>query len=69
VVSSEAAKQTISEARTAAADVIAGRDDRVLVIVGPCSIHNPDQALEYAKLLKSKLPQWSNLVIIMRAYL
>jgi 3-deoxy-7-phosphoheptulonate synthase len=48
---------------------LAGNDDRVLVIVGPCSIHSPEQAIDYAKLLKSKIPEWSNLLIVMRAYL
>jgi len=41
----------------------------VLVIVGPCSIHSPEQALDYAKLLKEKIPSWPNLLVIMRAYL
>ncbi|KAH9921100.1 uncharacterized protein B0H18DRAFT_1021883 [Fomitopsis serialis] len=62
-------QRTIASARYAAAKILAGQDDRVLVIVGPCSIHSPSQAIEYATLLKSKMPEWSNLHIIMRAYL
>lgn len=62
-------QKTIASARYAAARILAGQDDRVLVIVGPCSIHSPSQAIEYATLLKSKMPEWSNLHIIMRAYL
>lgn len=62
-------QKTIASARYAAARILAGQDDRVLVIVGPCSIHSPSQAIEYATLLKSKIPEWSNLHIIMRAYL
>ena len=61
--------RTIASARYNAARIVAGHDDRVLVIVGPCSIHSPEQALAYAKLLREKIPTWPNLVIIMRAYL
>ncbi|KAI0043690.1 3-deoxy-7-phosphoheptulonate synthase [Auriscalpium vulgare] len=66
--SSAESQRTIAEARYNAARVIAGHDDRVLVIVGPCSIHSPEQALEYAHLLKAGLASWPNLLIIMRAY-
>lgn len=62
-------QRTIASARYHSAHILAGHDDRVLVIVGPCSIHSPDQALDYAKLLKEKMPSWPNLLIIMRAYL
>ncbi|KAJ6596765.1 3-deoxy-7-phosphoheptulonate synthase [Mycena sp. CBHHK59/15] len=68
IVSTANAQKTIASARYNAARIVAGHDDRVLVIVGPCSIHSPEQALEYANLLKSKIPAWSNLLIIMRAY-
>jgi len=43
---SDRAKATILKARNAAIDVIDGQDDRVLVIVGPCSIHDAAQGLE-----------------------
>lgn len=87
IVSSETSSKNIVEARQVAAKIIAGEDDRVLVIVGPCSIHDPAQAIgepgsrislvkfwtevsvEYAKRLQAKIPEWSNLLIIMRAYL
>ncbi|KAH9996146.1 3-deoxy-7-phosphoheptulonate synthase [Russula compacta] len=62
-------QRTIASARYHAARVLAGHDDRVLVIVGPCSIHSPEQALDYARLLKEKIPSWPNLLIIMRTYL
>jgi 3-deoxy-7-phosphoheptulonate synthase len=61
-------QQTIAKARFAAARILAGQDERVLVIVGPCSIHNPAQALEYARKLKEKMGSWDGLCIIMRAY-
>jgi 3-deoxy-7-phosphoheptulonate synthase len=69
IVSSPNSKKTIASARYSAARILAGHDDRVMVIVGPCSIHSADQAIEYANLLKSKIPSWNNLLIIMRAYL
>ncbi|GLB44113.1 putative stereospecific condensation of phosphoenolpyruvate (PEP) and D-erythrose-4-phosphate (E4P) giving rise to 3-deoxy-D-arabino-heptulosonate-7-phosphate (DAHP) [Lyophyllum shimeji] len=68
IVSSTNSQKTIASARYNAARILAGHDDRVLVVVGPCSIHCPEQAIEYAKLLKSKLDSWPNLLIIMRAY-
>ena len=69
ILSSAYSQKTIASARFAAARIVAGQDDRVIVVVGPCSIHSPDQALEYASLLKSKISSWGNLLIIMRAYL
>ncbi|KAG6902940.1 hypothetical protein C0995_009332 [Termitomyces sp. Mi166 len=69
IVSSPNSQKTIASARFNAARILAGHDDRVLVVVGPCSIHSTEQAIEYAKLLKSKIDSWPNLLIIMRAYL
>jgi len=60
--------KTVSNARQIAADIIAGRDPRVLVIVGPCSIHSPQLALDYASRLKDLAPSLEGLFIIMRAY-
>ncbi|KAJ7222468.1 hypothetical protein GGX14DRAFT_663871 [Mycena pura] len=68
ITSTANARKTIASARYNAARIVAGQDDRVLVIIGPCSIHSPEQALEYASLLKSKIPDWSNLLIVMRTY-
>ncbi|SCV73154.1 BQ2448_7079 [Microbotryum intermedium] len=61
-------KQTISASRLAVADVLAGISDKVVVIVGPCSIHNPQEAKEYAALLKQEAKGLDHLVVIMRAY-
>lgn len=69
IPASKKSQDTIARARFAAARIIAGQDDRLLVIVGPCSIHDPSQALEYAELLKAKIPEWDGLLVIMRAYL
>lgn len=69
IVPTEKSRQTIAKGRFEASRVIAGQDDRVLVIVGPCSIHSSEQAMHYARLLKEKIPTWQNLVIVMRSYL
>jgi 3-deoxy-7-phosphoheptulonate synthase len=44
------AAETILNGRQGAEDIIHGRDDRLLVIVGPCSIHDVESGLEYGKL-------------------
>lgn len=63
------AKQTIINGRRAIEDVIQGRDDRLLVVVGPCSIHDPKAALEYAhKLHKYSQTVSDHLLIVMRVY-
>jgi 3-deoxy-7-phosphoheptulonate synthase len=65
---SPAARETIAKARGQASAIISGLDDRLLVVVGPCSIHNVDAALEYGQKLKALMPELPGLVIIMRAY-
>ncbi|KAJ2614787.1 hypothetical protein H4S08_001547 [Coemansia sp. RSA 1365] len=65
----EPAAATIIEGRKAAEAIIRGEDDRLLVIVGPCSIHNPTSALEYAENLYEYAQTVSeDLCIIMRVY-
>ena len=61
-------RQVIARARYAAAQIISGNDDKLIVVVGPCSIHSTEQAIAYAKLLKEAMPRWDNLLIIMRSY-
>ncbi|GAB1316136.1 3-deoxy-7-phosphoheptulonate synthase [Madurella fahalii] len=64
------ALQTVVKGRRDAVGVIMGRNDRLLVIVGPCSIHDPATAIEYANRLKALSDKLSeDLVIVMRAYL
>ena len=48
---SERASNVVSDSRTAVSNVIAGRDPRLVVIAGPCSIHDPQAALEYGERL------------------
>jgi 3-deoxy-7-phosphoheptulonate synthase len=66
---SEAASTAVVESRTAVARVIDGKDDRLVVVVGPCSIHDPEAGLEYARRLKPLLDKLSpDLKIVMRTY-
>ena len=66
----EAVSARIAETRSAIRDLIHGRDPRrLLVVVGPCSIHDPIAALEYARLLeKTARATADQLVIVMRSY-
>ena len=64
----DAAKR-IAAQRIAIADILHGRSDRLLVVVGPCSIHDHDQAVEYARQLLPLAKQLANdLLIVMRVY-
>lgn len=57
------------EGRAAVEAIIRGDDDRLVVVVGPCSIHDPAQALVYAKKLKAYADEAKeDLAIIMRIY-
>src|SRR5688572_8099376 len=57
----------VSEQRRVVGDVITGRDRRLLVVVGPCSIHDPAAGLEYAERLKGAIERYADeLVIVMR---
>lgn len=60
----------VARGRRECKDIIHKRDDRLLVMVGPCSIHDPETAIEYAHKLKDLAAKLSgDLCIIMRAYL
>ncbi len=66
---SERASNTVADARTAVTDIVLGRDPRLAVVVGPCSIHDTVAALEYAKRLRDCIERHStSLVVVMRAY-
>jgi 3-deoxy-7-phosphoheptulonate synthase len=61
--------ELVERSRRAIADVLHGRDDRLIVVVGPCSIHDHDQALEYGHRLKAVADELAaDLLIVMRAY-
>jgi 3-deoxy-7-phosphoheptulonate synthase len=65
----ETASETIFGARGEIIDILNRRDDRLLVLVGPCSIHDTKAAREYAALLKGAIAEFSaDLRIVMRVY-
>lgn len=65
----ESGAQLVDEARHTISEILAGRDDRLLAIVGPCSIHDPEAALEYARKLKPLADRLArDLFVIMRVY-
>lgn len=64
------AQRTVVQGRKEAAAIITQHDDRLLVMVGPCSLHDPELALDYCQRLKALADKLQdNLCIIMRAYL
>ncbi|NMM14756.1 MAG: 3-deoxy-7-phosphoheptulonate synthase [Rhodoferax sp.] len=63
------ATQTVSAARHTLADILSGRDPRLFVVVGPCSIHDTQAAMEYAQRLKALSDELSDqLFLVMRVY-
>lgn len=61
---------TVLKGRRDSIAVLNGSSDKLLVIVGPCSIHDPESAKEYARRLKAISTELQgDLVIVMRAYL
>ena len=66
---SEAGQERVAQARRAAADILHHRDDRLIVVVGPCSIHDTAAGLEYASRLQPLAERLSDdLLVIMRTY-
>lgn len=65
----ERATEVVTSARKDTAAILAGKDDRLLVVVGPCSVHDPKAAMEYANLLlKEARKHTADLLIVMRVY-
>ena len=65
----EASEQATFEARRAIHDILRGADDRLLVVVGPCSIHDYGAAVEYARRLAAERKRLAHdLVVVMRVY-
>ena len=63
-------KRLVNESRAEAAAILQGRDDRLIAVVGPCSIHDPEAARDYARRLREvKVEFEEDLLIIMRTYL
>ncbi|TXR54941.1 3-deoxy-7-phosphoheptulonate synthase [Reinekea thalattae] len=66
---SEAANKTITEGRKAVRDILDRKDNRLMVVIGPCSIHDPEAALDYARRLKKLSDEVSDtLLLVMRVY-
>lgn len=65
----ERAAQTVSQARQAIHQILTGQDDRLLVVIGPCSIHDTEAAQEYAaRLLTLREQLKGELEVVMRVY-
>ena len=66
---SDQASNVVADARSTISGILAGGDDRVVAIVGPCSIHDPAAALDYARRLKPAADRVKDsLLVVMRAY-
>jgi 3-deoxy-7-phosphoheptulonate synthase len=69
VTVSDTAAETVANARRTIHNILSGEDDRLLAIVGPCSIHDPDAARDYAaKLKKSAEAVEEDIFVVMRVY-
>ena len=59
----------VTESRNTVKDILANKDKRLMVVVGPCSIHDPDEALEYARrLVQFQKKVSKHLFLVMRVY-
>ncbi|MCA9530765.1 MAG: 3-deoxy-7-phosphoheptulonate synthase [Myxococcales bacterium] len=66
---SEAALSVVVETRDAIASALHGHDDRLVIVVGPCSIHDPKAALDYAGRLREVASRLEDqLIVVMRTY-
>jgi 3-deoxy-7-phosphoheptulonate synthase len=66
---SPVAEQTAANARVALHRILHGQDDRLMVVIGPCSIHDPKAALEYARRLVEQRARFAGeLEVVMRVY-
>lgn len=66
---SEQAKTTIAKGRKTVTEILDRKDPRLMVVIGPCSIHDPELALDYAKRLKALSDELADtLLLVMRVY-
>jgi len=66
---SDAGAALVTRTRREVSAILAGQDQRLLVVVGPCSIHDPDAALEYAVRLREAATVYAGeLLLVMRVY-
>ena len=65
----DSAADTVSKSRSEIHRVLHGEDKRLLLVVGPCSIHDPAAAMDYARHIQQAREQWADeLLIVMRVY-
>src|SRR5215469_5394815 len=65
----EAQAQTVERSRAEVRAVLEGTDDRLLVVTGPCSVHDPNAALDYATRLGELRSRFADdLLVVMRVY-
>jgi 3-deoxy-7-phosphoheptulonate synthase len=68
-IAGTAVEKLVGDTRQAVRRILHGEDDRLLVIIGPCSIHDPAAALEYARRLKAERAKYADtLEVVMRVY-
>jgi 3-deoxy-7-phosphoheptulonate synthase len=68
-ISGTPVEHLITRTRRTIHDIMVGKDDRLLVVIGPCSIHDPGAALDYARRLKEAREKYKDtLEIVMRVY-
>ena len=68
-ISGTPVESLITQTRKAIHNIMAGKDDRLLVVIGPCSIHDPAAAMEYARRLAEQRKKYAGtLEIVMRVY-
>lgn len=66
---SDAGRRTVERARAEAAAILRGEDDRLLAVVGPCSVHDHDAALDYARrLAQVAADSAGEILVVMRTY-
>lgn len=66
---SDKARQVVTEGRQTVRDILDGKDHRLMVVVGPCSIHDVEAAMDYARRLKTLADEVKDsLFIVMRVY-
>ena len=66
---SDRGSETVARGRRAIVGVLTGQDDRLVVVVGPCSIHDPAAALDYARRLRAAADEHArDLCLVMRVY-
>ena len=62
-------RRLVADSRAAIARLLKGEDDRLMVVVGPCSVHDPAQAIDYAQRLQAAAADHDkNLLVVMRVY-